>query len=143
MLLSNIAQGMAMLHKFGLLHKDLKAANVLTICGDSGPNHEYSAYIADFESSIGIAGTGFWRAPEVLLALKNRSLNPATFTQQADVYSYAMTCFEVITGREPFEGHPLNDYDLVLSGERPTLPDETFPAFKKIVRKCWHEDPLQ
>jgi len=68
---------------------------------------------------------------------------PETFTRQSDVYSYGMTCYEVITGRVPFEGHPPNDYDIVLRGERPPLPDGIYPAFKDLVRKCWREDPLQ
>lgn len=140
---------MASLHKIGLLHNDLKAANVLV--GFRLPDRidylwraKYPVYLTDFESSVGIVGTGFWRAPEVLLALKDRSPTPETFTQHTDVYSYyAMTCYEVITDREPFEGHPKNEYDIVLLGDRPELPDNIDPQWKDLVSKCWHEDPLQ
>ena len=51
--------------------------------------------VADFETSERVMGTGFWRGPEVLLALKNRTkiihLDPKVWIEKADVYSYAMT----------------------------------------------------
>jgi hypothetical protein len=87
--LLQIAEGMAALHKLGILHRDLKAANVLVVreVGKEYPRYGGpSVIVADFESSVGTVGTGFWRAPEVLLALKNRSWTEETFTQQTDVY---------------------------------------------------------
>jgi serine/threonine protein kinase len=145
--LIEIAVGMASLHKLGILHRDLKAANVLVAregFGEYSRNGGPRVIVADFESSVGTVGTGFWRAPEVLLALKNCSLTPETFTQQTDVYSYAMTCYEVMTGCEPFEGRSWNDYDAVLDGERPALPaDDTSSMLLDLVRQCWHEDPCQ
>ncbi|KAG0565857.1 hypothetical protein KC19_7G018300 [Ceratodon purpureus] len=107
---------------------------------------EYSAYITDFESSVGIVGTGFWRAPEVLKALRNGRLKPETltFTQQVDVYSYVMTCYEVITGRVPFENQRCEEScDVVLCGGRPSLPKDICPELKIIMRKCWHKDPCR
>ncbi|KAG0587884.1 hypothetical protein KC19_2G198800 [Ceratodon purpureus] len=157
-ILLEIAEGMASLHKFGLLHRDLKASNVLVVGNgasyvDKGDiNKSFypktSVLVADFESSVGIAGTGFWRAPEVLrevrLAADNkRRVKEEVFTHQSDVYSYAMTCFEVITGCVPFDGHRSNDYDFVLGGGRPTLPDDTSPTLVDLVHRCWHDDPLQ
>jgi serine/threonine protein kinase len=68
-----LAKAMAELHELGLLHRDLKAANVLCNCKD-GLVDELS--IADFESSVGVIGTRFWRAPEILKAVKTRILHP-------------------------------------------------------------------
>ncbi|KAG0587885.1 hypothetical protein KC19_2G198900 [Ceratodon purpureus] len=157
-ILLEIAEGMAALHKFGLLHRDLKASNVLVVGNgaryidkeETSKTHvpKTSCIVADFESSVGIAGTGFWRAPEVLrevrLAAQNqRRVKEDIFTHQSDVYSYAMTCFEVITGCVPFDGHRSNDYDFVLGGGRPTLPDDTSPTLVDLLQRCWHEDPLR
>jgi serine/threonine protein kinase len=138
MFILSIARGMFTLHELGILHNDLKAGNVL-VCY----KHYTYTSIADFESSVGIVGTGFWRAPEVLLALKNGNHSREPFTQKSDVYSFAMTCYEVITGHMPFEGHDKHDYDIVLRGERPTLPGDPYSFFNTLVTKCWHQDPRE
>jgi serine/threonine protein kinase len=59
----------------------------------------------------------------------------------ADIYSFGMICYEVLTGKVPFEGHQINDYDLVLDGGRPELPDHVPEFLKNIILRCWHADP--
>lgn len=60
------------------------------------------------------------------------------------MFSFAMTCCEVITSCVPFESHDVLDYDTVLHGERPTLPnDPAYSHFNDLVTKCWHRDPRQ
>lgn len=80
---------------------------------------------------MNFVGTRFCRAPEILRALKDihnnpdlfckRALkdiyNPDLFSERADVYSYAMTCYEVLTGRIPFEDVGSTDYEPVCSGK--------------------------
>jgi hypothetical protein len=101
--------------------------------------------VADFDSPMGVVGTGFWRAPEVLLAVKNRvsdlHSNQEIWTKKVDVYSYAMTCYEVLTGCIPFEGHEQNDYDGVIGGERPPLPNYVNPRLQELLKRCWHCEP--
>ena len=82
-----IAEGMRDLHREGTLHRDLKASNILIHPGGSdydpvtNLNHDLQCWVADFECSIGVVGTGYWRAPEIL-AVKNRtwSTTPDVFT---------------------------------------------------------------
>jgi len=142
-IIGQIARGMYTLHKTHIVHRDLKASNVLVAQFSSGNHTEYpDCYVADFECSVGVLGTGFWRAPEVLLALKNRSGAAAeACTQKADVYSFGMTCYEVLTGCLPFEGELMTNYDLVLSGHRPALPDYVDANVKSLLLRCWDADP--
>ena len=136
---------MKSLHNHGILHRDLKASNVLI------GNFYISSVdfvvptgllVADFESSAGADGTRFWRAPEVLLALKNRNRRPEMFTEKADVYSYAMTCYEVVTGKTPLVNLKQNDYDAVINGARPQLPDYLKDTYlEALFRTWWHSDP--
>lgn len=149
-----IAKGMLKLHDHGILHRDLKASNVLVkilssrgsyILNDFDKSHKgYMLDVADFESSMGVVGTGFWRAPEVLLALKDQVFGPKTWTEKGDVYSYAMTCYEVMTGRIPFEDVEINVTD-VIEGARPlwygTRPLCKMQYLQNIVISCWHADP--
>ena len=37
------------------------------------------------------------------------SKKPEVFSRAADAYSFGMTCYEILTGKLPFEGHPLSD----------------------------------
>jgi serine/threonine protein kinase len=97
--------------------------------------------IGDFESSDGVVGTRFWWAPEVLQALKNGAkpiLSPV-----ADVYSYGMLCYELLTGRIPFEMCPCSNYDMVLSGQRPEVPAYVNLTMKELLHACWHTEPRE
>ncbi|KAG0585858.1 hypothetical protein KC19_2G044700 [Ceratodon purpureus] len=149
-----IALGMKELHANGILHRDLKAANVLLksdpetiIAKNYKPNfgEETHCLIADFETCQGVMGTGFWRAPEVLKAVENRMAdkwtNPKIWTKKVDVYSYGMTCYEVLSGCIPFQNRKANDYRGVIEGERPPLPDYVDRELQELLGQCWHTEP--
>jgi serine/threonine protein kinase len=94
--------------------------------------------IGDYESSDGVAGTGFFRAPEVLRALRDGT--KVECSAAVDVYGFGMLWYELFTGELPFQGHPLSDYDLVLSGKRPDISSwETW--MRTLLQRCWDEDP--
>jgi hypothetical protein len=150
-ILHRIALGMKGLHNQGILHRDLKAANVLIFL----PNkikptattlsfHNASSTVvsvADYECSVGVAGTGFWRAPEILQQLKDG--NPVQFSAAADVYSFGMVCYEILTGCMPFEGQAWADYDYVLlQDNRPKLWHFGLPSWTEdLIQRCWENDP--
>lgn len=97
-----IAKGMQSLHDLQIVHRDLKASNVLIDFPCPVSNHEleekdYSidVFVADFECSVGVVGTGFWRALEVLRGTRDHDVNPSLFMNGADVYSCAMTCYKI------------------------------------------------
>jgi len=170
-LMWSIALGMEKLHALGLLHRDLKASNILlkkansidltpkleTLLASCNVQNEknvrykfqkfldvskttlFSPTIGDYESSVAVVGTGFWRAPEVLKALKD-GVTPE-LTDKADVYSFAMVFYEVVTGLTPFAGHPPSDYDHVLAGNRPMLPHDLPERVTFLLHKCWDMDP--
>lgn len=137
-IIARLALGFKALHGYGIYHRDIKAANILV---EMLPN----VVIADFENSDDVVGTGFWRAPEILQTLHMFSEDRAPLSgkqlQAADVYGFGMTCCEILTGKTPFDGHRWSEYNLVLSGGRPELPDHVPEPLKNLIRACWHQDP--
>ncbi|KAJ7511910.1 hypothetical protein B0H11DRAFT_719443 [Mycena galericulata] len=140
-----IAQGMQYLHEHGVVHGDLKAANILVddsfhcVVADFGQN-AMKAAVALSSNVPPPHGTLRWRAPELLLG--SSELTPAT-----DVYAYAMCCVEILSwGRLPW---PLigddGVLDLVLREKRrPDIPSTHFDdlPLPELVQACWVDDPV-
>ncbi|KAG0603307.1 hypothetical protein M758_10G083200 [Ceratodon purpureus] len=143
-----IALGVEWLHNCGIIHRDLKASNVLVYKSKSGWP-KWQCFVADYECSIGVVGTGFFRAPEILQACKEKTISqkPEVFSRAADVYAYGMTCYEVLTGKLPFENHPLHAktsslIDQVINDDlRPEIPECVKGWACNLLNECWQSDP--
>jgi serine/threonine protein kinase len=146
-----IAEGMQYLHEKKVAHRDLKSANVLInpvkILGTENAGYA-QVKLADFglsklkDSSATFSmqttntGTTRWMAPELF---EEPVLNKCGYPFKADVYSYAITCFEILTAKSPFEEEASNTEvrRKVKAGERPVLP-VTLPTFlSSLIERCW------
>lgn len=65
------------------------------------------------------------------------------YTQTADVYSYAVLVWQLITREEPFADRGQIDAAVAVSMEskRPPLPPGTPTAVSKLLVKAWAENP--
>jgi hypothetical protein len=98
--------------------------------------------IGDYESSDDVVGTGFWRPPEVLQAREDG--RKPVWSREGDVYSFAMLCYELLTGCIPFPCPPLLYSDTVkkvLSGQRPELPPYVNSKMRDLLSCCWDTEP--
>eukprot|EP00742_Colponemidia_sp_Colp-10_P009081 GILJ01009877.1.p1 GENE.GILJ01009877.1~~GILJ01009877.1.p1 ORF type:complete len:582 (-),score=74.99 GILJ01009877.1:226-1971(-) len=131
----SIALGMCYLHQSGVLHCDLKSSNILV-------DEFFNVKISDFglsrlKSSIsrlgGRIGTPHWMAPEVLRG--------GEYSEAADVYSYGMILWEMLTQQVPYVN--LSAVQIVGSvgygKKRPSLP-ECPEGIRRLLTKCWDED---
>ena len=137
---SGLAAGMTHLHEQGLLHRDLKSANVLL-------DQERMVKVTDFGLAAHApdgstaswltaeTGTYRWMAPEVI--------RHERYSRSADVYSYAMILFELLTREQPFA--PLTPImagvESALNSNRPHLPSGLPAQIDELVRVCWDAAP--
>lgn len=144
-----IATGMRQLHSHGILHRNLRSTNVL-VCSSTTPSlltediedNSFHCKVFGFESSVGVKGTTFWMAPEILLDIHEGSNDGTSITKKSDVYSYAIVCYEILTGRvPPREGFTTAYKDRVLRGHRPKLPKNVDGWLRKLIESCWLPDP--
>ncbi|XP_057847197.2 serine/threonine-protein kinase STY13 [Cryptomeria japonica] len=154
-----ISRGMEYLHRQGIMHMDLKASNVL-VEPSAIPEFREQGYgrvkLCDFGmASLGLSsfrcedpkGTCYWRAPEAFRFPDQELLQEIDtlkeYTYKADVYSFAMTCYEILTGIQPFLGvHPKGLYRMIVQGKRPILLQPSCPAvLADYIGKCWETDP--
>ena len=134
----HVARGMNYLHTLDppVLHRNLKSQNLLideagkVKIGDFGWSR-----LKTFDAGKTFFMGWQWVAPEILWGGK--------FTEAADVYSYAMVAWEVVTRSVPFHG--LNPVQIGVAVReqklRPPLPEDGPPGLGDLLSACWHDDP--
>ena len=116
--MEQVAAGLEEAHSHGVVHRDLKSANILLRRLPSGQFH---AYLCDFgiaradsyetTSASGVVGTLEYLAPE------RQSGAPASFA--TDVYSLGCLLWAAVTGAPPYRG---SEVDVALAHLRAPVP---------------------
>lgn len=101
-LLRPVASALDAGHAAGLVHRDVKPANVLI---DSGPGRSEHPYLSDFGLAKGSASTGLTGAGQFLGTLEYCAPEQITGKRagpQTDQYALACVAFTMLTGTVPF-----------------------------------------
>jgi serine/threonine protein kinase len=133
-----IALAMNYLHQHTpiILHRDLKTSNVLI-------SESWTAKVSDFglaelRGALRLpaqSGAVQWRAPEV---------TDTSFHAPADVFSFGMLMWELLTRKNPFDDPPVAPYEvhaMIREGKRPPMPTFDNGIQTSLIQRCWAQDP--
>eukprot|EP00210_Caulerpa_lentillifera_P003788 g3619.t1 len=143
LIVAQILQGLKYLHTQGVVHGDIKGANILTTkdmeikladfgvaarlfdSGSDGNKHDYYNTIA---------GSPYWIAPEIV------SLE--SVTTAADIWSIGCLIIELLTGSPPyFECQPYQALYRIVQDHHPPLPDMASEALNSFLLCCFKKEP--
>ncbi|KAL4278063.1 hypothetical protein GQ457_03G037820 [Hibiscus cannabinus] len=133
----DVSKGMSYLHQNSIMHRDLKAANLLM--DENGVVKIADFGVARVQAQPGVmtaeTGTYRWMAPEVI--------EHKPYDHKADVFSFGVVLWELLTGKLPYENlTPLQAaVGVVQKGLRPIIPKHTHPKFVELLERCWQQDP--
>uniref|UniRef100_A0A8C5FDG7 non-specific serine/threonine protein kinase n=1 Tax=Gadus morhua TaxID=8049 RepID=A0A8C5FDG7_GADMO len=130
-------QGLAYLHSHNMIHRDIKAGNVLlTEPGQVKLADFGSASIASPANSF--VGTPYWMAPEVILAM-----DEGQYDGKIDIWSLGITCIELAERKPPlFNMNAMSALYHIAQNESPTLmSSEWTEYFRNFVDSCLQKLP--
>lgn len=136
--IEQVLTGLCFLHSQGVIHRDIKGANILT-------TKEGHVKLADFgvarrlgelegRGQDDVAGTPYWMAPEVI------EMSPPSTA--SDIWGVGATCIELLTGSPPyFELSALPALFRIVQDPHPPIPEAISPALRDFLLQCFRKDP--
>ncbi|CCJ30742.1 unnamed protein product [Pneumocystis jirovecii] len=133
--ITQVLHGLLYLHDQGVIHRDIKGANILT-------TKEGFVKLADFGvatrtsslSDFTVVGSPYWMAPEVI--------ELSGVTTASDIWSVGCTVIELLEGKPPY--HKLDQMPAlfrIVNDEHPPLPEGSSPVTRDFLMQCFQKDP--
>lgn len=137
--IAQVLEGLVYLHEQGVIHRDIKGANILT-------TKEGLVKLADFgvatkltEADVNthsVVGTPYWMAPEVI--------EMSGVCAASDIWSVGCTVIELLTCVPPYyDFQPMPALFRIVQDEHPPIPDSLSPAITDFLRQCFKKDARQ
>jgi serine/threonine-protein kinase len=144
-LLEPVCRALQAAHEAGVVHRDVKASNVMVLSG-AGPTRvkllDFGIAKAFEPGQIGLTtagqrlGTTGAMAPEQIAGQQ--------VDARADVYGLGVLLFRLLTGRPPFSGPDADEVERMHLEAPPPRPSElapVAPAFDGVVARCLEKYP--
>uniref|UniRef100_A0A7I4E4F0 non-specific serine/threonine protein kinase n=1 Tax=Physcomitrium patens TaxID=3218 RepID=A0A7I4E4F0_PHYPA len=135
----DVSKGMDYLHQNKIIHRDLKAANLLLDENEVVKVADFGVARVQSQSGVMTAETGTyrWMAPEII--------EHKPYGKKADMFSFGVVLWELLTGKVPYaDMTPLQAaVGVVQKGLRPTIPKNIPPKLVDLLQRCWKTDPSE
>jgi hypothetical protein len=134
-----LCAGLAAAHDKGVLHRDMKPANVMIDGRGRVRITDFGLAVAAGEElpSGEVSGTPAYMAPEQF-AGKGSSV-------RSDIYALGLVLYELYTGRKAFSAPTMAELRAAKEGTTPTAPSEIAreidPIVERVILRCMEKDP--
>lgn len=135
--LVNISEGLNSIHSKNLVHQDFHAGNIL--------NNNVQSYIADLGLCKPVDETNQKNVYGVMPYIAPEVLRSQPYTQKADVYSFGIIAYEILSGLPPYydTAHDIQLALAVCQGQRPQFQIKIPQLLEDLIKKCWDGDPAK
>lgn len=137
-----ILLGLEYLHKNGIMHRDIKGANILVDnkgcikLADFGASKKVVELGLTMNGAKSMKGTPYWMAPEVILQTGH--------SFSADMWSVGCTVIEMATGKPPWSQQFKEFaalYHVGATKSHPPIPEHLSSEAKDFLLKCLQKEP--
>lgn len=136
MYITQVLRGLAYLHEQGVLHRDVKGANILTTKDGLVKLADFGVAIKlnETQKANSVVGSPYWMAPEVI--------EMAGWSSASDIWSVGCTIIELLTTKPPyFDLAPMAALFRIVQEDHPPLPQRMSPALHDFIMKCFMKEP--
>ncbi|NSX53673.1 serine/threonine-protein kinase [Parasulfitobacter algicola] len=137
-IMAQILDGLACIHAAGIVHRDMKPANVMVTENGTVKLTDFgiARITAMDKTGAGMIGTPSYMAPE--------QFSGGDVDARADIYATGIVLYELLTGKKPFEGGGIEALLVAARSENVTAPSQIVPeipsALDDVVLKAMNAD---
>ena len=133
-----ILEGLAYLHNQGIIHRDIKGANLLLTKNGIVKLADFGYSILNDKNKVNsIVGTACFMAPEVIEQKGNIS-------PKCDIWSLGCTIVQLLTTKPPYyEFEPMAAMFRIVTDDCPPIPTDISDFLRDFLLKCFTKDPLK
>ena len=131
-LLVPLLEALVYIHKRGMIHGDIKPANIMIQPNGEPMLMDFGAARLD-NNSAATQGSPLFMAPELLAGKK--------LHQGADVFALGVTLYRILSGRMPWQASSIDELNVLQ--QRQPMPDWTAisHSFRSLLRQMLSPDP--